>query len=119
MQAFIDDMPTVLAASDVAVCRAGSMTLAELAVAGIPSLLVPYPYAAADHQTHNALALTHAGAAQLITDKALTPEALQHQLITCFAIDEHRSAMGRAALALGHPNATSTIVTQLQGLLPR
>jgi UDP-N-acetylglucosamine--N-acetylmuramyl-(pentapeptide) pyrophosphoryl-undecaprenol N-acetylglucosamine transferase len=118
INAFIDNMPTVLAATDVAVCRSGSMTLAELAVAGIPALLVPYPYAAGDHQAHNALSVAHAGAARVIADSALTAEELLHHVTTCLAIDEYRQAMGRAALALGRPQATETLVTQLQALLP-
>ncbi|MDH4378982.1 MAG: UDP-N-acetylglucosamine--N-acetylmuramyl-(pentapeptide) pyrophosphoryl-undecaprenol N-acetylglucosamine transferase [Vampirovibrionales bacterium] len=118
IDAFIEEMPTVLAATNAAVCRSGSMTLAELAVAGIPALLVPYPYAAADHQAHNALAVAHAGAARVVSDSALTAEELLHHVATCFAIDECRQAMGRAALALGHPKATETLVTQLQALLP-
>lgn len=118
IQPFIDDMPTVLAASNVAICRAGSMTLSELAVAGLPSLLVPYPYAAANHQAHNALAFSQAGAAHVIADNAFTSKELLHELASCFAIDEQCAAMRRTALKLGHPNATETLVTQLQTLLP-
>lgn len=64
--AFIDDMAQAYAWSDLVICRAGALTLAELAAAGVPALLVPYPHAVDDHQTRNAEALVAAGAARLI-----------------------------------------------------
>src|SRR5207248_2100010 len=54
LRAYFEDLSTPYAASDLAVCRAGAMTIAELAVTGTPAMFVPYPFAAADHQTHNA-----------------------------------------------------------------
>ena len=65
---FFDDMKTVYTASDLAVCRAGAMTLAEIAAKGLPAILVPFPYAAEDHQRLNAEPMAEAGAAVLIPD---------------------------------------------------
>ncbi|MFN8615027.1 MAG: UDP-N-acetylglucosamine--N-acetylmuramyl-(pentapeptide) pyrophosphoryl-undecaprenol N-acetylglucosamine transferase [Vampirovibrionales bacterium] len=113
IQPFLEQMPLVLAATDAAVCRAGSMTLAELAVAGIPALLVPYPYAAANHQAYNAVAVSQAGAAEVVADGALTSAVLCRYVQETFSVDEQRKAMGLAAKALGHPEATQAIVRQL------
>lgn len=74
--AFIDDMAQAYANCDVALCRAGASTLAELTVCGRPSILVPYPFAADDHQTANAQVLVDAGAAQLIAQPELTAPKL-------------------------------------------
>ena len=73
---FIADMAEALAWADLVVCRAGALTVAELAAAGVGAVLVPYPHAVDDHQTHNARYLVDAGAAQCIADAALTPEHL-------------------------------------------
>jgi UDP-N-acetylglucosamine--N-acetylmuramyl-(pentapeptide) pyrophosphoryl-undecaprenol N-acetylglucosamine transferase len=74
--AFIDDMASAYAWSDLVICRAGALTVAELAAAGSASLLVPYPHAVDDHQTTNARFLTSAGAAMLLPQDQLTPERL-------------------------------------------
>ncbi|MFD9014472.1 glycosyltransferase, partial [Streptomyces sp. NPDC059552] len=66
--AYLDRMDLVYAAADLVVCRAGSATVAELAATGVPSVLVPYPYAPGDHQTHNARVLSDAGAGRSVTD---------------------------------------------------
>ena len=68
MMAFIDDMPGVYAASDIAVCRAGALTIAELELVGMPAILIPSPNVAEDHQTKNALALVNENAALMVKD---------------------------------------------------
>lgn len=78
--AFIDDMTAAYEWADLVICRSGALTVAELAAAGVGALLIPYPYAVDDHQTHNAMALVTAGAAQLIPEKSLTAEVLVTQL---------------------------------------
>lgn len=80
VMAFIEDMASAYAWADLVICRAGALTIAELAATGVGALLVPYPYAVDDHQTHNALALMTSGAAQLIPEKTLTAELLLKQL---------------------------------------
>jgi len=73
---FIDDMASAYAWADLVICRAGAMTVAELAAAGVASILVPFPHAVDDHQTANARFLASAGAAILLPQSALTPERL-------------------------------------------
>jgi UDP-N-acetylglucosamine--N-acetylmuramyl-(pentapeptide) pyrophosphoryl-undecaprenol N-acetylglucosamine transferase len=74
--AFIDDMAASYAWADLVICRAGALTVAELAAAGVAALLVPYPYAVDDHQTYNAAALVNVGAALLMQESTLTAELL-------------------------------------------
>lgn len=79
VMAFIDDMATAYAWADLVICRAGALTIAEVSATGVASLLIPYPYAVDDHQTHNASALVTAGAAHLMQEKDITAEAVaQH-----------------------------------------
>jgi UDP-N-acetylglucosamine--N-acetylmuramyl-(pentapeptide) pyrophosphoryl-undecaprenol N-acetylglucosamine transferase len=104
LKPFLAAMEYALAAADVVVCRSGATTLAELAAAGVPAILVPYPFAAADHQTHNARAVVEQGAAVLCKDDALNAEllpALQHMLRN----RERLQKMRTAAQALARPEA--------------
>ncbi|MBP5274227.1 MAG: undecaprenyldiphospho-muramoylpentapeptide beta-N-acetylglucosaminyltransferase [Abditibacteriota bacterium] len=74
------DMPLAFACADLVVSRAGASTTTELQAAGLPSILIPYPYAAADHQYHNAEAYRNAGGCELIKDSELTPEVLADKI---------------------------------------
>ena len=78
--AFIDDMACAYAGADVVLCRAGALTVSELAAAGVASILVPFPHAVDDHQTGNARHLARAGAAILLSQPELTPERLAGML---------------------------------------
>lgn len=114
---FIDDMPARFAAADLILCRAGATTLAELAAAGRPAILVPYPYAADDHQRLNAQAVEKAGGAETVLDRDLRGERLA-QLIRELDGDRERLArMGRAARTLARPDATSRIADVAGSLL--
>lgn len=105
---FIEQMEFAYAASDVAVCRAGASTIAELAVVGLPSVLVPYPFAAADHQTENARAMVEQGAAVMIKDGDLNAQLLS--TVKELLADEPRLAkMSEQARSLGKPDAAATI----------
>lgn len=77
---FIGDMAEAYGWADLVICRAGALTVAELAAAGVASILVPYPHAVDDHQTHNAAMLVNAGAAQLIPDAALKADDLADRI---------------------------------------
>lgn len=110
---YIDDMPKVLAAADFAITRAGAMTLAELAAAGTPAILVPYPYATADHQTANARAFVAAGAAELVPDAELS-ERLYDSVTTLLRAPEKLKFMSAAARSLAHPYAAHDIVNILE-----
>jgi UDP-N-acetylglucosamine--N-acetylmuramyl-(pentapeptide) pyrophosphoryl-undecaprenol N-acetylglucosamine transferase len=76
LTAFLDDVGGAYAAADLVVARAGAMTLAELAASGVPSVLVPYPWAAEDHQTKNARRFATSGAAVVVEQRELTGERL-------------------------------------------
>lgn len=111
VHAFLDDMPARLEAADFVICRAGATTLAELAVAGRASLLVPYPHAADDHQRHNAEAVASAGAAVVVLDRELDGARVA-EIVREVACDrERRRGMGEAARALGIPDAARRIAT--------
>jgi len=78
--AFIDDMAEAYGWADLVICRAGALTIAEVSATGVAALLVPYPYAVDDHQTHNATALVKAGAAKLIQEFTLTVDSLASEI---------------------------------------
>ncbi len=103
--AYEERMADVYAAADVVVCRAGAMTVAELAVAGVPAVLVPLPGAPGDHQTANARVLERVGAAVLLADPDCTPAGLAGIVEGLLADPEQLGAMGRAARSVGRPDA--------------
>ena len=104
-----DDMPTALAAADVVLARAGATTVAELAVLGLPSVLVPLPIATADHQTANARGLVDLDAACLVPDAELDVDRLVAELDPLVTDGARREAMGIAALGLGRPDAADRV----------
>ncbi|HSK19718.1 MAG TPA: undecaprenyldiphospho-muramoylpentapeptide beta-N-acetylglucosaminyltransferase [Longimicrobiales bacterium] len=116
---YIDAMPEALAATDVAVSRAGAMATAELLAWGRPMLLVPLPTAAADHQTHNAEALQKAGAARMLREAEMTPEWLWQEILTLTGDEERRSQMRAAAQARAQPDAAREIAVHLHRLIAR
>jgi UDP-N-acetylglucosamine--N-acetylmuramyl-(pentapeptide) pyrophosphoryl-undecaprenol N-acetylglucosamine transferase len=103
VRAFIDDMDKAYSAADLVLCRAGATSLAELSVLGLPAILVPYPFAAADHQYHNAKAMADAGAALVLRDADL--HMLEGQLFRLLDDDATLRAMTAASSALGRPQA--------------
>jgi len=117
--AFEPDMPARYAWADVALCRAGAITVAELALAGLPSLLVPYPFAADDHQAANAAALERAGAAVQLNPRALDPERIVDALCKWFEDPERLTAMSEAAATLGRPDAASEVIDVCKERLER
>ncbi len=117
--AYIEDMAAALTWADLVVCRAGAMTLAELAATGRPAVLVPYPHAADDHQTRNAREVAAAGAAVLLPDAQCDAAALATHLDS-FARDPARlAAMARASARLARPDAAKRIAEDLLCLAGR
>jgi UDP-N-acetylglucosamine--N-acetylmuramyl-(pentapeptide) pyrophosphoryl-undecaprenol N-acetylglucosamine transferase len=114
---FIESMSDAYAAADVVVCRAGATSIAELTVLGIPAVLVPYPHATADHQTHNARALERAGGAVVIPDDDLDGAALVAAAEPLLLDAERHAAMSRASLAFGRPDAAGNVARLLLDLL--
>lgn len=112
---FIDDMAEAYGWADLVVCRAGALTIAELAAAGLPALLIPYPHAVDDHQTRNARALVDAGAARCIADAAATPDKLALLLDELGSDRKRLAAMGQAARKLARPHATRRIADHCTG----
>jgi len=108
--AFTDDMPERYAWADLALCRSGALTVAELALAGLPALLVPYPFAADDHQTANALALADVEAAQVLGSDACSGAELARTLEALFGDPAALEKMGIAAATLAHRDAAQRIV---------
>ncbi|NNL67078.1 MAG: undecaprenyldiphospho-muramoylpentapeptide beta-N-acetylglucosaminyltransferase [Myxococcales bacterium] len=113
--AFTDDMPARYAWADLAVCRSGALTVAELALAGLPSLLVPYPYAADDHQAANAEALASPGAdgapgARMLSSRPLDVDALASAIAELFSEPERLVQMKRALASRARPDAAREIV---------
>ncbi len=107
---FIDAMQEVYAEADLVICRAGAMTTAELTLLGKPAILIPYPYAADDHQRANAEALVQAGAAVMLLEHTLSPELLERTIARLVQQSGTLGAMARAAAALGRPDATAAVV---------
>lgn len=104
-----DRMPDLYAAASLMVCRAGATTVAELAAAGVPSVLVPLPGAPGDHQTRNALALVEAGAAALVPDAECDGARLAAEVGALLEQPERLEAMGGAARALARPDAADRL----------
>ena len=114
MRAFIEDMPRAFAAADLIVCRSGAGAVAELAAAGKPSVLVPFPYAADDHQLRNAEAFERAGAAKLVRDGEWTGAKL-YEIVTALAADRDAlERMGESARRFARPGAARRAVEILE-----
>jgi UDP-N-acetylglucosamine--N-acetylmuramyl-(pentapeptide) pyrophosphoryl-undecaprenol N-acetylglucosamine transferase len=103
------DMPSVLAAADLLLCRAGASTVAELTVTGAPAVLVPLPGAPGDHQTANARALADSGAAVLIPDAELTERRLRETVEELLADPDRLEEMSARSKQLGRPDAASAV----------
>ncbi|MEI2653445.1 MAG: UDP-N-acetylglucosamine--N-acetylmuramyl-(pentapeptide) pyrophosphoryl-undecaprenol N-acetylglucosamine transferase [Microthrixaceae bacterium] len=102
-----EHMDQLLAAADVAVCRSGGTTVAELAVVGLPSILVPLPIAPGDHQRHNARALVDVGSAVLLDDADCTTDGLAAVLGPLVDEPARLDAMARDAWTIGRPHAAA------------
>jgi UDP-N-acetylglucosamine--N-acetylmuramyl-(pentapeptide) pyrophosphoryl-undecaprenol N-acetylglucosamine transferase len=110
---FVDDMAAAYAWADLVLCRAGALTVSELAAAGVPAVLVPFPFAVDDHQTHNAQFLVNDHAGILVPQENLTPANLAELLREfCAEPDEGRRRLGtmaEAARRLARPEATRQV----------
>lgn len=112
---FIDDMAKAYAAADIIISRSGALSVSELALVGKPVLFIPSPNVAEDHQTKNAEALVHQGAALMLKEDAL--EGGFEAEFTRLLVDKScREALGKAIKSMAMPDATADIVDQLKGL---
>lgn len=111
--AFVDRMELAYAAADLALCRAGASTVAELTTVGLPSILVPYPHAAADEQSANARALAETGAAQVVKDEELSAQRLVTVVERMIDDPEACARAASAARSLGRPQAAEHVARLL------
>lgn len=110
---YLYEMEWALAMADLVIGRAGASFLAELTARGIPAILIPYPYAAENHQEHNARALEKKGAALVVLEKDLKGDKLLEMVQTLFIQEEKRLGMAQASKSLGRPEALEHIVEQV------
>lgn len=111
---FCDDMASAYAACDVAICRAGASSMTELAYVGMPSILVPYPYAADDHQTFNAAVFEKAGASILRQEADLDARKIVTDLTHILEDDTVRKTMAQHANSLAVKDAATQICKVLE-----
>ena len=117
VDAFIADMPAAFAEADLVVCRSGANAVAELAAAGKPSILVPFPFAADDHQKKNAEVLVRAGAARLVEDRQMDGARLFSEVMGLLRDRAALARMGEAARRLAHPGAATRAASVLEELI--
>lgn len=115
--AFFSNMAGLYSRADLVVSRAGATTLAEITAFGLPMILIPYPFAADDHQRKNGEYLVQGGAALMFTQDALTEQGLAEQISGLLADEKRRIQMGQAARRLARPDATEAIVKQCEQLM--
>ena len=116
---FISDMPSAFAQADLIVCRAGASTVSELAAAGRPSILVPFPFAADNHQQRNAEAMVREGAAKLVLDSEMTGQRLFEEVMALIADRKELNTMGENARKLGKPHAAERAAEVLEQVAVR
>lgn len=113
VQPFISDMAAAYQRCDLMIGRAGATTIAELTALGRPALLIPFPQAADDHQTHNALHMVQRGAARLLPQGTATAAELAGHIEQLFADRQELQALSAASHQLGHPEAAARIADRI------
>ena len=109
LEPFIDDMASAYEWADIAVCRAGALTIAELCAAGLAAILIPFPYAIDDHQTANARYLQDAGAALMLPEDELTETGLEDLLWQLFSTRDRLSELARNSRSCAFPDAAQAV----------
>ena len=107
--AFIEDMAVAYAEADLVLCRAGALTIAELTTVGVGAILVPYPYAVDDHQTHNGRALVDAGAALMVQESTLDIGRLGEMLGELLSDRARLAQMAARSRSLACPGAAAVL----------
>ncbi len=115
---FIDNVAEAYKWADLVVCRAGASTVAELAVSGTPSVLVPFPYATHNHQLRNAEYMVEHNAALLVRDDDLAGGNFARMVLGLISNVGELKAMSQAARELGHPDAAAKVVECIKEILP-
>jgi UDP-N-acetylglucosamine--N-acetylmuramyl-(pentapeptide) pyrophosphoryl-undecaprenol N-acetylglucosamine transferase len=112
--AFHHHMEEVYSAADFAVARSGAASLAELAFFGLPTILIPFPYAADDHQTRNAEIFSHAGAAFVVKESEVTPESLSQTIFSMIGDPAQLRRMSERSLELAPRDAADRVATTME-----
>ncbi len=113
VEAFFEDMGLIYSASDLVISRAGASTIAELTLFGLPSVLIPYPFATKGHQRMNALSLERRGAALILENEALTGKTLVEKVIPLLRDDKRLNKMAAASAGLGRPRAAEEMADSI------
>jgi UDP-N-acetylglucosamine--N-acetylmuramyl-(pentapeptide) pyrophosphoryl-undecaprenol N-acetylglucosamine transferase len=116
---FIHDMPKAFREADLVVCRSGASTVAELAAAGKPSILVPFPFAADNHQVRNAEAMVRAGAARMVLDSDMSGQRLFEEVLDLISNPDELRMMGDRARGLAKPGAAERAATVIEDVAVR
>jgi UDP-N-acetylglucosamine--N-acetylmuramyl-(pentapeptide) pyrophosphoryl-undecaprenol N-acetylglucosamine transferase len=116
VKSFLHQIEEIYGVTSLVLARAGAMTVSEISACGLPSILVPYPYAADDHQTANARALSDKGAAVLLRDQDLTGERMAQEIRKLLADTGRLREMGRFAYSLSRPDAARRIAESVERL---
>lgn len=110
---YLPDIWRVYALTDLAICRAGATTIAEITAAGLPSILIPYPYATEDHQTKNAEIIERAGGAKIIRNELFNPDVLFDEILWFTRHLDELKEMSKKSLLAGRPGAASDAAEHL------
>jgi UDP-N-acetylglucosamine--N-acetylmuramyl-(pentapeptide) pyrophosphoryl-undecaprenol N-acetylglucosamine transferase len=119
MMPYIQEMDAAYAAADIVICRAGAIALAELAIVAKPAVLIPYPFAAGNHQEHNSRMIAEAGAALMVAEKADWEAELRCAIETLLENSELREQQSSAWKKLARPNAADLISEEILKLMNR
>jgi UDP-N-acetylglucosamine--N-acetylmuramyl-(pentapeptide) pyrophosphoryl-undecaprenol N-acetylglucosamine transferase len=119
VSSYIDNMMADFAATDLVICRAGATTTAELIAAGKASIMIPFPFAADDHQRKNAEALEASGASKMILQQDLNGERLASEIRVLFESPEKLDSMETASRKLAHGDAAVSVVNLIEKLVNR
>ncbi len=114
---FYHNMAALLQRANLAISRSGAGSLTELAVCGVPAILIPYPFAAEDHQTYNAEVFTKAGAALAFKQSELTAETLQNQVLTLLQSPVELAKMAERAKAIAVPDSADKLASLVREIL--
>jgi UDP-N-acetylglucosamine--N-acetylmuramyl-(pentapeptide) pyrophosphoryl-undecaprenol N-acetylglucosamine transferase len=117
VQPFIEDMGEAYGKADLVIARAGATTIAEITVLGKPAVLIPYPFAARNHQEKNARFLEERGAAKVLLERELTPHTLAEAIKDSYEHPEELALMRKRAVELGKPHAAEYIAGVIKGYL--
>ena len=116
LYSYLDNIWDALASADLVVSRAGATSIAEITARGLPSILIPYPYASENHQELNSRVLEEKGAARVLLDRELTGENLAREILNLIGDDEKMKRMAYQSKSFGQPDATKKLVNAIYQL---